>query len=112
MPATAFWTDALLPSPMSGKGAAIVTGGAGGIGRAVLARLAADGFAPVSWDLSDAVPDALALTVDVTDDAALARAAQETVDRRRADHRAGGERRHPRPRRARVGGRASPISDG
>jgi len=47
----------------------------------VLARLAADGFAPVSWDLSDAVPDALALIVDVTDDAALARAAQETVDR-------------------------------
>ena len=63
------------------SGAAIVTGGAGGIGRAVLTRLAADGFSPISWDLSDQVPDALALAVDVTDEAALARAAQETVAR-------------------------------
>jgi 3-oxoacyl-[acyl-carrier protein] reductase len=61
--------------------AAIVTGGAGGIGRAVLTRLAADGFSPVCWDLSDAVPDALALAVDVTDEAALAGAAAETVAR-------------------------------
>jgi NAD(P)-dependent dehydrogenase (short-subunit alcohol dehydrogenase family) len=66
---------------MSVRGAAVVTGGAGGIGRAVLARLAADGFTPVSWDLSDAVPDALALAVDVTDETALARAAAETVAR-------------------------------
>jgi len=66
---------------MSGRRAAIVTGGAGGIGRAVLARLGADGFFPVSWDLTDAVPDVLALAVDVTDDAALARAAAETVAR-------------------------------
>ena len=62
-------------------GAAVVTGGAGGIGRAVLARLARDGFAPVSWDLSTDVPDALALAVDVTDAAALERAAEETVRR-------------------------------
>ena len=41
---------------MTGKGAAVVTGGAGGIGRAVLTRLAADGFSPVSWDLSDQCP--------------------------------------------------------
>ncbi len=65
----------------SGRGAAVVTGGAGGIGRAVLARLAADGFTPVSWDLSDQVPDALALAVDVTDDVALAAAAAETIAR-------------------------------
>jgi 3-oxoacyl-[acyl-carrier protein] reductase len=66
---------------MSLPKAAIVTGGAGGIGRAVLTRLAADGFSPVSWDLSDAVPDALALAVDVTDADALARAASETIAR-------------------------------
>jgi NAD(P)-dependent dehydrogenase (short-subunit alcohol dehydrogenase family) len=66
---------------MSARGAAIVTGGAGGIGRAVLTRLAADGFSPVSWDLSDQVPDVLALAVDVTDEAALARAAVQTVAR-------------------------------
>jgi 3-oxoacyl-[acyl-carrier protein] reductase len=66
---------------MTSRGAAIVTGGAGGIGRAVLARLAADGFAPVSWDLSEAVPDAVALALDVTDEAALAHAATETVAR-------------------------------
>lgn len=50
---------------------AIVTGGAGGIGQAVLARLQADGFHPLSWDLAGDTP------VDVTDaaslDAALAR---------------------------------------
>jgi NAD(P)-dependent dehydrogenase (short-subunit alcohol dehydrogenase family) len=66
---------------MTGKGAAVVTGGAGGIGRAVLSRLAADGFSPVSWDLSDQAPDALGLAVDVTDEAALTRAAAETVAR-------------------------------
>ncbi len=63
-----------------GVGAAIVTGGAGGIGRALLARLAQDGFTPVSWDLSDKVPEAaLALPVDVTDAAALEAAATRTV---------------------------------
>jgi 3-oxoacyl-[acyl-carrier protein] reductase len=62
------------------KPAAIVTGGAGGIGRAVLARLAEDGFAAVSWDLSAEAPGAaLALPVDVTDAAALAGAAARTV---------------------------------
>jgi NAD(P)-dependent dehydrogenase (short-subunit alcohol dehydrogenase family) len=60
-------------------GAAIVTGGAGGIGQAVLARLALDGFTPVSWDLSDAAPGAaLAIAVDVTDAAALEAAAART----------------------------------
>jgi 2-dehydro-3-deoxy-L-rhamnonate dehydrogenase (NAD+) len=67
---------------MTQRGAAIVTGGAGGIGLAVLARLRRDGFRTVSWDLSADVPDAdLALSVDVTDDQALAGAAAETVDR-------------------------------
>ena len=51
---------------------AIVTGGAGGIGRAVMARLARDGFSPSSWDLQ-AVPGGVA--VDVTDADALMRAA-------------------------------------
>ena len=60
--------------------AAIVTGGAGGIGRAVLARLRRDGFTAVSWDISDQVPEAgLALAVDVTDDAALDGAASRTI---------------------------------
>lgn len=62
--------------------AAIVTGGAGGIGQAILPRLRQDGFLPVSWDLTDHVAGAdLALEVDVTDDAALAQAALETIAR-------------------------------
>lgn len=64
------------------KGVAIVTGGAGGIGRAVIRRLAGDGFIPVSWDISTDAPDAaLALPVDVTDEAALKLAAAQTVDK-------------------------------
>ena len=64
------------------KGAAVVTGGAGGIGQAVLARLARDGFSPVSWDLSTDVREpTLALAVDVTDAAALDAGAGETVRR-------------------------------
>lgn len=63
---------------MSG-GAAIVTGGAGGIGRAVTERLAQEGFRVASWDLSrDAPAAALALALDVTDPEALERAAAET----------------------------------
>ena len=61
-------------------GAAVVTGGAGGLGRAMLARLGADGFIPVSWDLStDSPPAQHALAVDVTDAAALHAAASATV---------------------------------
>ena len=60
--------------------AAVVTGGAGGIGRAVLARLAQDGVVPVSWDLATDVPEArLALAVDVTNADALHAAAARTA---------------------------------
>jgi len=62
------------------SGAAVVTGGAGGMGRAVLARLARAGFATVSWDLSTDAPADHALAVDVTDAAALQTAAQRTVE--------------------------------
>lgn len=66
----------------SERGVAVVTGGAGGIGRALLARLGRDGYVPVSWDLHvDAPEAALALAVDVTDVAALERAAAETGSR-------------------------------
>ena len=59
-----------------------MTGGAGGIGQAVLARLGQDGFVPVSWDLStDAKAASLALAVDVTDASALAAATDETIAR-------------------------------
>lgn len=54
---------------------AIVTGGAGGIGAAILARLRDDGFRTVSWDLSDAANADVAMSVDVTDAAALEHAA-------------------------------------
>ncbi|MEO9191437.1 MAG: SDR family oxidoreductase [Acetobacteraceae bacterium] len=64
------------------RGAAVVTGGAGGIGLALLARLGRDGFQPVSWDLDSAASEAaLSLVVDATDAAALDRAAAETVAR-------------------------------
>ena len=60
--------------------AAIVTGGAGGIGRAILARLRGDGFRTVSWDLSASAPEAdLALAVDVTEADALANATVQTL---------------------------------
>jgi NAD(P)-dependent dehydrogenase (short-subunit alcohol dehydrogenase family) len=60
--------------------AAVVTGGAGGIGRAVLARLARAGFTTVSWDLSIDAPADHALVVDVTDAAALQAAAWRTIE--------------------------------
>jgi 2-hydroxycyclohexanecarboxyl-CoA dehydrogenase len=62
---------------------ALVTGGAGGIGRAVVAALAAGGNQVVSGDIADAaVPDAaLSIHLDVTDtdsvDGAITRVEQE-----------------------------------
>lgn len=67
---------------MKAERSAIVTGGAGGIGRAVLGRLKRDGYHAVSWDVADDVPEAdMALGVDVTDDTALDLAVRETIDR-------------------------------
>lgn len=61
------------------QGAAVVTGGAGGIGQAVLARLGRDGFVPVSWDLSVAAAGAaLAIAADVTSATELDHAAART----------------------------------
>ncbi len=63
------------------RGVAVVTGGAGGIGQAVLARLARDEFTPVSWDLSTEAPAArLALRTDVTDLSSLTDAAARTIN--------------------------------
>lgn len=67
---------------------AVVTGGAGGLGRAIAARLAGDGARLALWDLdqdrSQAVaatlPGARAYAVDVTDYAAVA-AATDAVER-------------------------------
>jgi 2-hydroxycyclohexanecarboxyl-CoA dehydrogenase len=52
---------------------ALVTGGAGGIGRAVVAALAADGHRVASGDVAEGAADeaALALQLDVTDGASV-----------------------------------------
>lgn len=64
------------------RGVAIVTGGAGGIGRAVTKRLTRDGYAVASWDLATEAPDAaLVLAVDVTDADAIAAAVATTQAR-------------------------------
>ncbi len=67
---------------MSDRGVAVVTGGAGGIGRALLARLKADGFLTASWDLSRGADEAdVCFQVDVTDANAVGQAALETEAR-------------------------------
>lgn len=74
---------------------ALVTGAAGGIGRATVARLLADGFAVAAVDIDGAGlrdlerstghdghrPDLLAAALDVTDGAAVAHAHARIVDR-------------------------------
>jgi NAD(P)-dependent dehydrogenase (short-subunit alcohol dehydrogenase family) len=73
-------------TPLAGQ-VAIVTGGAQGIGRAIADALAADGARIVIADLKGAedaaghFPEGVGLTVDVADEAAVARMAAETVER-------------------------------
>ena len=59
---------------------AVITGGSGGIGLATAQRMAASGATVVSWDVA-ASNAAAALAVDVTDEVAVARAADETMRR-------------------------------
>jgi NAD(P)-dependent dehydrogenase (short-subunit alcohol dehydrogenase family) len=75
------------PGELQGK-VAFVTGGAGGIGRAILDRLASAGASVVAFDLDeagarDAVAghDGLAVAGDVTSEAAVAQAIAATVRR-------------------------------
>lgn len=61
------------------RGVAVVTGGTGSIGRAVLARLRADGFDTASWSRDPAPAfDEFHIAADLTDAEAVARAAAET----------------------------------
>jgi SDR family mycofactocin-dependent oxidoreductase len=65
---------------------ALVTGAAGGIGRATVARLVADDYAVAAYDVDPAVADlaadrVLAITGDVRDPAALVAAADAAVER-------------------------------
>ena len=60
---------------------AVVTGGASGIGAEVTRQLQASGATVVSWDLSAPDDASAAWRVDVTDRAAVERAALETAER-------------------------------
>ncbi len=74
---------------MSGGGVALVTGAAGGIGRAVVARLLRDGFRIGALDLdgpglarlAGESADVLPLEADVTDEAAVGAAVAALADR-------------------------------
>lgn len=59
----------------------VVTGAGGGIGRAVVARLAEEGADVAGFDLAAPVVDGLAYTrqVDVTDEAEVARGVEEVI---------------------------------
>src|SRR5882757_6541870 len=60
---------------------AVVTGGASGIGRATVARLAADGFLVAVLDLGETASEAkLALRTDVTDPSEVERAIGRVVE--------------------------------
>ena len=76
----------------SGRGAAVVTGAARGIGLAISSRLAADGYAVALWDRDQALLDdaanalrgngahVLAVPVDITDRGQIAQAFAQTVE--------------------------------
>ena len=64
-----------------GSRTAVVTGGASGIGRAVVAELSARGWAVASLDLQPASVADHSVQVDVTDAAAVADAVREVEDR-------------------------------
>ncbi len=63
------------------KRAAVVTGGASGIGEAIVARLRSEGARVAVWDLAETKSADLAIRLDVTDRDAVERAAAETVER-------------------------------
>jgi len=75
-----------MSGPLAGK-VAIVTGGAQGIGRAIAEQLAGDGARIVVADLrgaeeaAGAFEEGVGLTIDVADEADVARMAGETVER-------------------------------
>jgi 3-oxoacyl-[acyl-carrier protein] reductase len=68
---------------------AIVTGGAGGIGLAIAARLVRDGCQVILWDIDEAalsaavqhVPSAVTQVVDVTDEKTVVKAMSSIVER-------------------------------
>ena len=68
---------------------AVITGGAGGIGRATAQRMAASGATVVLWDYhaanldgsAQASPGEIAFALDVTDEAAVARTTEATMAR-------------------------------
>lgn len=62
---------------------AVVAGGAGGIGRAIVARLVASGASVWVWDVAQAAQDSpgTLLQIDVTDPEQVASAVAEVIDR-------------------------------
>ena len=73
----------------SGSRVAIVTGGAGGIGLAIGARLARDGLRVALWDINESavstaaktIPGAIGIVVDVTKEKSVAQGMDEVISR-------------------------------